>query len=160
MSERHPSLAADRTLQRLISLVDELRSLPYEIEWVEFKRNNSAIGMVSERVSAISNAARLHDRDRGYILWGIDDTTHDVVGTDFDPNSDVGSQPYKFRLLQRLTPAPAFSFEACQHPGGRVVILEIPAANELPVSCGGVARIRVGSATPPLHMYPEIEKNY
>lgn len=158
MSDHRLSVQVGRTLLRQIALVDELRAMPNETEWLEFKRNNFDHAMIGERISALSNAARLLDRDRGYIIWGVDNNTHAVVGTDFDPDSNVASQPYKLRLMQHLAPAPALAFHVFQHPDGRVVLLEIPAANELPVSFDGIARIRVGSATPPLHKYPEIEK--
>lgn len=39
-----------------------------------------------------------------------------------------------------------------------MVLLEVPAANQLPVQFDGTAYIRIGSATPPLRDYPEREQ--
>jgi ATP-dependent DNA helicase RecG len=69
----------------LIKIVDELRALPKEKEWFEFKHNkqlpNKEIG---EYISAISNSACLCDQPSGYLIWGIENNTHKVVGTSFN----------------------------------------------------------------------------
>lgn len=60
-------------------------------------------------------------------------------------------------LAKSLSPSPSFRFKTVDHPQGRVVLLEIPAANAVPVKFNGVAFLRVGSATPKLSDYPERE---
>ena len=50
---------ANRTTEYLKSLVNELRKLPSEIEWVEFKCNNKDPQMIGEYISALSNSAAL-----------------------------------------------------------------------------------------------------
>ena len=62
-------------------LVKELCKLPKEIGWVEFKHNNSDPMMIGQDISALANTATLKDRDYVYMVWGIDDDTHDVIGT-------------------------------------------------------------------------------
>lgn len=149
----------DRTTARLVALVDELLRQPAEAEWLEFKRDNDDAAMIGQRISALSNAARLADRDCAYILWGIADGTHAVVGTSFEPSAAKRqNQPLAFWLAQRLNPSPAFAFHHVPHPHGRVVLLEIPADSSLPVQFDGKAYIRVGSATPALREFPEREK--
>ena len=56
-----------------------------EAEWIEFKKNNCNPEEIGENISAVSNAARLHQRDTGYIIWGVEDGTRKVVGTSFNP---------------------------------------------------------------------------
>ena len=53
---------------RDIALIDELRALPAETPWLEFKGNNSAPEMIGKRCSALSNAARIEGRDCAYML--------------------------------------------------------------------------------------------
>ena len=72
---------------RDIALVDELRSLPAETAWVEFKGNNTDPDMIGKRCSALSNAARIEGKDFAYMIWGVDDATHAVVGSSFDPEA-------------------------------------------------------------------------
>jgi predicted HTH transcriptional regulator len=73
--------------QRYIALVDDLCRLPSEMPWVEFKVNNSDPDRIARTVSALANAARLSDEPFGYMVWGIADGNHAVVGTDFEPGT-------------------------------------------------------------------------
>ncbi|AHX61986.1 MULTISPECIES: ATP-binding protein [Aeromonas] len=144
------------TQPRDVALVDELRSQSDETPWLEFKHNNTDHEMIGKRCSALANSARIEGRDCGYMLWGIEDASHKVVGTDFRPDSvKVGGQVMQLWLANKLQPSIAFSFRVVEHPEGRVVLLEIPAATGTPVSFHGTPYIRIGSATPKLTDYPE-----
>jgi ATP-dependent DNA helicase RecG len=72
-------------VERDIALIDELRSRSAETTWIEFKKNLEDPEKIGRLVSAMSNSARLEDRDSAFIVWGVEDGTHDVVGTTFDP---------------------------------------------------------------------------
>ncbi|MBS1211226.1 MAG: putative transcriptional regulator, partial [Proteobacteria bacterium] len=136
---------------RDIALIDELLAQPAEANWLEFKHNNSDPEMIGLRCAALSNSARLEGKDFGYMVWGVEDGTHTVVGTDFNPDTKKkGNEPLPFWLEKSLQPSPAFRFRVVDHPEGRVVLLEIPAATGAPVAFNGVAYIRNGSATPKL----------
>ncbi|WP_340313470.1 ATP-binding protein [Rhizorhabdus argentea] len=136
---------------RDVALVDELRSAGAETSCVEFKRNNDDPEMIGKLVSALSNTARIEDRPLAHIIWGVDDSSHEVVGTTFDFRSKkVGNQEFEFWLAGLVRPSPAISFRFVDHPSGRVVLCEIPAANSAPVEFKGTAYVRIGSATPRL----------
>ena len=62
-------------------LVKELCKLPKEVGWIEFKHNNCEPNMIGEDISALANTATLNDRDYAYMIWGVDDTTHEIIGT-------------------------------------------------------------------------------
>lgn len=149
---------ADRQIARLVGLVDELRALPSETEWVEFKENFSDAKAIGERISALSNGARLQNKEMAYMVWGIQDVTHKVVGTNFRPDATKDNEPLKFWLMKRLSPCPDINFEFVPHPEGRLIILHIPSARELPITFDRISRVRIGSATPPLRDFPEVEK--
>jgi ATP-dependent DNA helicase RecG len=141
---------------RDIALVDELRGRAAEENWVEFKSNNDDKLLIGKLCSALSNAARIDNKEIAYVLWGIDDDTHDVIGTTFNPDTKkVSNQGFQIWLAQKLNPSIAFSFRSVGHPDGRVVICEIPAATNAPVAFDGAAYIRIGSATPKLSDYPD-----
>ena len=74
---------AIRSVEYLQSLVRELAKLPDETEWVEFKCNNKQPQMIGEYISALSNSAALCERPKAYLVWGVDDATHKIVGTEF-----------------------------------------------------------------------------
>ena len=136
---------------RTLALVDDLRKLSAETFVVEFKVDNAEPAMIGRTASALSNSARLAEKDFGYILWGIRDGDHEVVGTTFDPQAAKAQKhPLQFWLEQRLKPHVALRFKEVDHPNGRVVLLEIPAATESPVEFDGTAYIRIVSATPKL----------
>lgn len=99
------------TQPRDVALVDELRSQSDETPWLEFKHNNTDHEMIGKRCSALANSARIEGRDCGYMLWGIEDASHKVVGTDFRPDSvKVGGQVMQLWLANKLQPSIAFSF--------------------------------------------------
>lgn len=143
-------------IERDTDLVRDLIARPAETSWVEFKKDNIDPKMIGVRCSALANAARVDGKDFAYMLWGIDDATHNIVGTGFDPDTaKVGNQPLQMWLAQCLTPSIAFMFRSVQCPEGRVVLLEIPAATSAPVAFDSVPYIRIGSATPKLTDYPD-----
>lgn len=82
-----------------------LLALPRETEWVEFKHNNDAPEEIGEYLSALANAAALHGRDAGYIVWGIEDVTKRVVGTTANPRQKkIGNEELENWLAHLLSP--------------------------------------------------------
>ncbi len=144
-----------RPMEYLQSLVNELRKLPHEIEWVEFKCNNKDPERMAKYISAISNAATLNDKPYGYIAWGIDDETHDVVGIDFSYRAQrKGGEELEAWLSRMLNPRINFRFyEVPIADDKTVLLLEIPCAEREPTKFESVAYIRVGSNLKPLMEY-------
>ena len=141
---------------RDVALIDELRALPAESSWLEFKRSNTDPEVIGKLCSALSNAARVDGRDVAYMLWGIEDGTHAVLGTRFDPDAQkANGQVLHLWLAHSLQPSIPFAFRTVNHPNGRVVLLEIPAAMGAPVCFNNIAYIRIGSATPKLTDHPQ-----
>jgi len=148
------------TQERDIALIDQLRSQTSEAEVVEFKHNNSDPKLVGKLCSAMANSARIAQQTCAFVLWGIDDENHCVLGTSFDPDSKtVGNEVFKLWLANRLSPSLALDFRRVAHPEGSVVILKIPAATVSPVSFDAIAYLRLGSATPKLSDHPDSFKN-
>lgn len=149
-------MSSGMTDARTLALVDDLRKLPAETAWVEFKHNNADAQMIGKLISALSNAARLSDQHFAYVLWGVQDADHAVAATDFEPSSQKQQgQPLDLWLAQRLQPDLAFFFRTIDYRGARLVLLEIPAAPASPVEFERAAYIRIGSATPRLSDHPE-----
>ena len=140
-------------------LVNELRSLPAETPWVEFKKNNARPQMIGETVSALSNAAALNGKDTAWLVWGIDDLLHAVTGTSFVPSAArKGSQDLESWLVQMLSPRHHIRFHCGTVNGKDVVVLEIPAAHSQPTAFQGKELIRVGSTNRVLRDVPEMER--
>jgi ATP-dependent DNA helicase RecG len=144
----------------LIALVDRLRALPTETEWLEFKRNNADPQQIGEYLSALANEACLRSQPRGYLVFGIDDSTHDVVGTRVDPYAikAKGNQDLLPSLGVMLQPNPGIDVLEVDHPNGRVVILSVGPARGRPVSFSGKAWCRAGASNMELARHPEKER--
>lgn len=143
----------------LASLVHELCKLPAETPWVEFKQNKADAEMIGERISALSNSAALEGKTTAYLVWGVEDGSHRLVGTSFDPVlAKVGNEALENWLRHSLTPPLHFVFHSIDFDGIRVVILEIPRATHTPIQFNGVGHIRSGSYTKKLKDFPEMER--
>ena len=147
------------TPDELQRLVDHLRSLPRETEWVEFKHNNADPQEVGEHISALSNGAALHRQRQAFMLWGIEDGSHDLLGTTFRPReAKVGNEELENWLLRLLNPRIEFRIHEGTLNGKPVVLFEIQPASHQPVGFSGIEYIRVGSYSKKLKDFPEKER--
>lgn len=143
--------------QELSILLSELRAFPNETEWIEFKTSNDQD--VGEYISALSNSACIHDKSYGYLVFGIEDKTHRIVGTKFDTNVKAkGNEDLIPWLTRLLNPRIHFEYYTLNHSEGRVVIFKVKATNNTPVTFQGTAFIRIGSYKKKLTEYPEKER--
>lgn len=142
--------------QEFVRVVSELRALPAELTWVEFKENNADPVEIGEYISALSNAAALESKPRGYLLWGVDDSSHALTGTKFNPNaSKFGGEDLIPWITQALTPQVHFEFHRGVIDDKVVVLLEISAADHRPVQFKGTEFIRIGSYKKKLKDYAD-----
>lgn len=79
--------ASDDTAADFEGLIERLRAQPRESEWLEFKENLADADEIGQYVSALSNSAALHGEAKGYLVWGVEDGSHKLVGTVFDLNT-------------------------------------------------------------------------
>ena len=126
-------------------IIEELLSYPHETEWIEFKTNNWDFKGIGEYISALSNSAAVLGKKQGYLVWGIDNDNHEVLGTNIDYNKDINNEPYQRYLARNLSPSIVFSFEDVIYDGKRLVLLTVPAANKVPTEFERERFIRIGS---------------
>lgn len=145
------------TNPELIELIDELRALPKENEWVEFKKGTATTNdKIGQYISAISNAACINNQSFGYFIFGIDDNTHEVIGTNFKLKSKKeGNQELELYLRQYLHPSVRFEHFVCQYNTFHVEIFRIPAAKGEPTHFKKIPYIRFDSSLTDLRNYPE-----
>lgn len=135
-----------RDIEYLKSLVKEIIKLPNETEWIEFKHNNDEPQMIGEYISAIANSTALNGKINGYMIWGVDDKTHELLGTTFSPSlAKKGNQELENWLLGNLEPKIDFRFYELEINDKNIVLLEINPAYRHPVKFNGIEYIRVGS---------------
>lgn len=144
----------------LKDLVQQLITEPNELEWLEFKENFHSPEEIGQRISALSNGACLVNKRYGYLIFGVKDDDHSIVGTTFDPKKKKakGNEDLEFWLVSRLNPRIDFKIHQLDFEGKNVILFEIPATSGSPVSFLHETYIRVGSYTKKLKDYSEKEK--
>jgi predicted HTH transcriptional regulator len=137
-----------------------LRALPGENEWVEFKVDNINSDDVGEYISCLSNSAALMGQETGFLVWGVENDGHAVVGTKFRPESAkaVGNEDLVPWLLRLLNPHIDFSFHSVEIDGKVVVVLRVDAATRHPVKFKNNEYIRIGSYKKPLSRHPDHQR--
>ncbi len=146
--------------ENTVLLIEELRRLPSETEYVEFKTNNANPEQLGRDISALANSAAGLERRFAFKVWGIDDATHEIVGTTFDPKTArKGSQELELWLRLKLSPNAQFEFETVAIDGKDLVLLRIwPAVGNL-VLFDNKAYIRSGSSSHELERGSQRERD-
>lgn len=149
----------NRDDEYIISLVLELIKQSKETEWLEFKHNNKEPHLIGEYISALSNAAALNGKTKAYMIWGVDDINHEIVGTDFMPSKlKKGNEELENWLLKILQPKIDFKFYELEVEDKKMVLLEVAPASNYPVMFDGIEYIRVGSYKKKLKDFAEKER--
>lgn len=145
-------------MEDLEQLVRTLVQYQAETEWFELKHNNDNNETIAKNISALANSATKQDRDKAYIIWGIEDISHNIVGTSFNPDTaKIGNQDLKIWLIANLSKNCEFSFNTVSVDDKNIVVLEISNAKNQPVTFKNEAYIRIGSSTRVLRDLPALQ---
>jgi len=153
------TIDGDKESQEFRRKLDYLLKLPKENEVVEFKKNNKDPDEIGEYISALSNSAALHNEPFGYICWGIEDESYNIVGTSFNAKEfKVGNEELENWLLQKLNPRIDFRILVGEIDGKFICMIEISPANQYITRFKNIGFIRVGSLKKKLKDYPAKEQ--
>ena len=141
-------------------LVKSLASRDSEDQWYEFKENLSNPDDIGEYISSLANSAMLADKRKAYLIFGVQDKTHKIVGTRTRLKTMKKSGDLLANYLNRLLkPSINFLFSSFDYEGKRVEIISIEPAYDRPVKFKNVAYVRVESAKRRLDDCPEKERS-
>lgn len=118
------------TQDELIRLLHSLLTLPAETEIVEFKKaeNSFSDTDLGEYFSALSNEANLRGVAMGWLVFGVDNNTHKVLGTNYKPTRPSLDEMKK-KVADQTTNRITFDdIYEVKYEGKRVVMFQIPAA--------------------------------
>lgn len=142
-----------------MALLKDLQAVGRECEWVEFKMNNSDPAEIGKTISALSNGACYVGEKNGYLVYGVEDKSLHLLGTDFRPRDvKIGNQELENWLATQLSPRINFSLFDFDYDGRHFVIIRITATTNTPVLFKGTGYIRVGGVSKPLKEHPERER--
>lgn len=148
-----------RDSEYIKSLVLEFIKYSNETEWIEFKEDNKDPHLIGEYISALSNSATLNNKPNAYIIWGVNDKTHEIIGTTFKPSTaKKGNENLDNWILRLLEPKIDYKFYEISIDNKNIVLLEIASADKHPVSFEGKEYIRLGENKKKLRELPEKEK--
>lgn len=141
------------------ALLDRLLLEPTEVEWLEFKHNNSNPEKVGKIISACANAAMLKERDRAFIVWGIENNTKRRLGTTVYLNTlKVGAENFQNWICRMINPKLMMEFLDFEVDGLHFAIISIEPSYDKPVKFGEYEYIRIGENVKKLKEFPEHER--
>jgi Predicted transcriptional regulator containing an HTH domain and an uncharacterized domain shared with the mammalian protein Schlafen len=141
------------------TIILDIQASPKEGEWFEIKENNAKPEEIGEYVSALANGAAYMGQSKGYLVFGMNDVTHSIVGTAFEPKLEkIGNQEIENWIATQLSPRIDFSIHETIIREKRIVLFVIDSAGNTPVKFKGTAYIRVGSYKKNLSDHPERER--
>ncbi len=143
------------TTAEIKKILSDLQSLTAETEVVEFKKaeTNYDFKKLGKYFSALSNEANLSNLKYAWLVFGIDDKTHNIVGTGYrTTRKDLDS--LKGEIASKTTNNITFiDIYELHEPQGRVVLFQIPAAPRgIPIAFEGHFYGRNGEETAPLNL--------
>lgn len=111
--------------------------------------------MIGEDISALANSATLNDRDYAYLILGVDDVSHEIVGTKVRLQLEKkGEQELENWLRYLLSKNADFEFYDTEVDGKHVELIRIHKALNEPVAFQKIDYIRSGSYTKKLNEFP------
>lgn len=126
-------------LAELQHLLDSLIA-DWEGECVEFKDagDNYSTSDIGKYFSALSNEANLRSRDAGWLVFGVDNKTRKVIGTEYRKDRER-LHGLKHQIAQNTDPSVTFrEIHELGTAQGRVILFEIPPAPRgIPIAWNG-----------------------
>ena len=121
----------------------------WENEVVEFKQvgNDYDTDKIGRYFSALANEANLHGVEKAWLVFGVNNKTRAVAGSDYRPESER-LQSTKMQIAENTEPSITFrNIHELDHPDGRVILFEIPAAPRgMPIAWKGHYYARAGES--------------
>lgn len=134
--------------QVLQALLDSLIDC-WENEVVEFKRagNDYSTDAIGKYFSALANEANLRNQERAWLVFGVDNRSRKVVGSDYRPKAE-NLHSLKMQISAATEPSITLrNIHELLLTEGRVLLFEIPAAPlGMPIAWKGHYYARAGES--------------
>ena len=151
----------EKDIKLFNSILETLRNRmnSNETSLIELKENNINPDGIGKSISAIANACVLEKRDSGFIIFGVEDSTLQEKGANFDPFNlkSSGQQDMEMYLRQMLV-ASDFRFTPFKKDEKDYLLIEVFRALGSPANYKNAPYIRIGKNTSSLKNYPDLER--
>lgn len=126
---------------------------------IELKENNIDPDEIGTSISAIANACILDKAESGFIVFGVEDSTLQEKGVNFDPfNVKASGQQDMEMYLRQMLIACDFKFFSFKKDNKDFLIIEVCRALGSPAKYKNIPYIRIGKNTSALKKYPDLER--
>ncbi|MGI6717663.1 MAG: ATP-binding protein [Bacteroidales bacterium] len=141
--------------KQLQEILTQLRNLTAENEIVEFKeaKNSYDFNKLGKYFSALSNEANLYGKPYAWLVFGVEDSKHEIVGSQYRSERKKLDN-LKGEIADKTTNRISFIeiYELLESEG-RVIMFQIPAAPKgIPVAFNGHYYARDGEQLVPLNL--------
>ncbi len=141
------------------ALLKRLLQEPSERTWLEFKQNNEDPDEIGKCVAACANAAMLAEKERAYIVFGIENGTKRRVGTGVRlGEKKKGGENFENWLTRLLEPRIVLELLDFEDDGLHFAILTITPTYDRPIRFSGTEYTRIGENIKQLRDHPEQER--
>ncbi|MCY7345428.1 MAG: putative DNA binding domain-containing protein [Pyrinomonadaceae bacterium] len=141
--------------KELVEKLAELRALPAETEIIEFKEAKTSFPFddLGKYFSALSNEANLRSVDCAWLIFGIENKHHDIVGTQYKRERKELNK-LKKGIADKTTDRTTFiEIHELKLPEGRVLMFQIPPAPRgIPIAWEGHYYARDNESLIPLNI--------
>lgn len=138
------------------ALLERLLGEPVEAEWIEFKASQGDHEIIGKSISALANGAMLADRDRAFLVFGVEDITRAKIDTAVRLKAKkVGGIPFEMWIANSLDPPITLEIIEFESERKTFCIVCIDASYERPVKFKNSEYIRVGESTTSLSRFPD-----
>ena len=121
----------------------------WENEVIEFKQagNDYSTDRIGKYFSALSNEANLRGGERAWLVFGVENTRRQVVGTDYRTQQER-LHSLKMQIAENAEPSVTLrNIYEVHCPEGRVVLFEVPSAPQgMPIAWKGHYYARAGES--------------
>lgn len=125
-----------------LAKLNEILELPAgETEWVERKhaRQDFPFDKIGKYFSALSNEANLNGKECGWLIFGVDDKTNNIAGSDYRLHGRHALDSLKKEVADKTTNRITFiEIYELEKDGKRIIMFQIPPAPQgMPVAWEG-----------------------
>ena len=145
-------------MDKLPELVKELRNLPTETQWVDYKSDNPDLYIIGKDISALANSATIKDKEHSYIILNDASQINSLISIyNEKQDNNIDNNQLESSLRKLLSKNVIFDIKTVKLEEKLTSVIIISKAQDRPVLFENVAYIHVANNTHRLNDYPHLQ---